>query len=239
MMLLTLLLACPATDPAPTGGGVPFPHPEEYAHGADAMEYSTACVGCHRDEGAPTCTSCHDYPHSIGWLAGSKHGQGDLTTCFECHGSQEVAPDCQSCHSSYPHSETWTEQDHGAHTLAQGSPELTCGSCHGDELQGDGEVPACSSCHSYPHPDDHVAKHQNGGTDGCSSCHGELGEGGATGVACSSCHAGYPHAPDWTLGHIEAGKLRGEGACLQCHEPGDGPSTMPATCGQRCHGGQP
>ena len=98
-MTLLLLMACPTTEPTPTGG-LPFPHPEEYAHGADALAYSATCVGCHRDDGAPTCASCHDYPHTAGWLAGTRHGAADHGACADCHGTQEVAPACQSCHSS-------------------------------------------------------------------------------------------------------------------------------------------
>lgn len=236
-MTWMLLLACLQPASTTVSEGVAFPHPTPYPHGADALEFGEACLGCHRDEGgAPACDSCHDYPHAEGWLVGARHGAA-TDDCGTCHGTEPNSPACTSCHGSYPHDATWTDEGHGTWSVAHGSPTASCGSCHGTELEGRGEASSCDSCHDYPHPADMVSAHRAGGSEGCDSCHSAGSD--STGGACASCHPGYPHADDWTRGHIDAGKLQGEGACLTCHEPGDGPSAMPATCGVRCHGGAP
>jgi len=76
----------------------------------------------------------------------------------------------------------------------------------------------------------------------CAACHADPKDatqwtGGRSGIACSTCHASYPHPSTWAVDHATATAPLGEAVCAMCHEPGDGPATMVATCAARCHGG--
>lgn len=239
---------------------LPFPHAAAYdaglQHGAEARTYGVAtCLSCHLESetAAPTCASCHAiYPHTEGWLAGTVHGAelaGNAgiegrAACQTCHGVEGLAaPSCTSCHGSYPHAEDWgSAGKHGTWSLARGSAEAACGSCHGADLTGVGIAPSCTTCHStYPHPAgwSDPAVHPLADLSTCAGCHGEDGSGGTANVSCARCHAGYPHGDTWLVDHMGAVDKSGEAACLACHSPGDGTATMPAACGATCHGGTP
>lgn len=258
--VLALLIACtgaPYTDLDVLE--VHFPHPEDFkkgtAHGAEAIRVgANACLGCHReDAGAPICASCHPaYPHPDGWLDGETHGKDlggdhadDRAVCQKCHGGEGLkAPACDTCHTSYPHPPAWRESGHhGVWALARGSLTAACGSCHGAALEGKDPAPACNSCHTmFPHPSNwtDADQHPLAYRADCYGCHGVDGSGGSSGVACSRCHASYPHPAKWAQsGHIATASKVGEDACLFCHDPGDGPPDMPATCGAQCHRGTP
>lgn len=248
----------------PAVEGALFPHASGYdealAHGADWLERgSTACVACHEiDPGTPFCAECHDtYPHPEGWGDGATHGEGrggllaQRVPCEKCHGVEGTAAGrlaCTTCHASYPHAEGWGGSgQHGVYGLARGRLDAACGTCHGASLEGGTVAPGCTSCHwSFPHAegwgDTHGAwnlrGHQSPTEAGCLACHGATGgDAGTAGVSCDRCHAGYPHAEGWRAGHVAPAATRGEGSCAVCHEPGDGPATMPATCAPSCHGG--
>ncbi len=257
--LLAILAAC--NVPRPGGGGLTvgasFPHPggwsEGEAHGAAALADGVpACVACHREGAADArpCTACHAiWPHPAGFRDGSVHGAAaceegtaGCLPCAACHEDPELvaARDhaCTSCHASYPHADGWS---HGAWAAARGEARAPCGACHGDD-KGD-PTSFCGTCHAaWPHavgyadPSAHGADWREAPSS-CSTCHGAQGEGTATSPACSRCHAGFPHPDGWS--HLAGATRLGEGTCLACHEAGDGPSGVPATCAPTCHGGAP
>lgn len=260
MTAVLFLLACGLpefrTQPVTGTVAVRFPHAEGYEAGAQHGAESFAagldtCLGCHREDStAPTCASCHEsWPHPEGWLAGSVHGEGlggeagvaGQAECQECHGQPGLsASACSSCHSSYPHPKGWElGGQHGSYALARGSVSAACGSCHGGSLEGTATAPSCTSCHSgWPHPEGWSEPKAHGAADpsGCESCHGTGGSGGSSEVACARCHSTYPHGDDWLLGHMSAATTVGEMICLDCHDAGEGPATVPAACGATCHG---
>lgn len=243
---------------APSTGGL-FPHEVGYAngtkHGADALRLGEPmCATCHVEDAqvTPTCASCHDFPHPQGWRSGEAHGDamrtnpGLLDPCAECHSHPGlVATDevgCGSCHASYPHPEDWEMTSHGPYVVQrQWAIVETCGTCHGPDLTGGAAEIACASCHAvYPHPSGWRERSAHGvaatAVDAdCTSCHGPNGDGGGSGVACSTCHAAYPHPSDWDTTHLGPASRAGEPTCMSCHQPGDGPTTMVATCSQECH----
>jgi len=248
--------------PAPNPDAV-FPHPRNYerglVHGADALPFDEGgCLACHRDGSttAPRCAECHDsYPHPVGWRAGALHGTPllsdagpDVESCEECHlraGLQatENVP-CTLCHASYPHPQGWALAGmHGTYALERGDAEALCGTCHGAGLEGGNAGVACDRCHTtYPHPSGWADPSEHGATalldlSTCLGCHGEDGGGGRARVPCTRCHPTFPHPADWPETHPTAADRIGESICLGCHEPGDGPATMVALCGARCHGG--
>lgn len=265
-LLAMILAACTGTNVVSPGGVLPFPHASDIqtgpAHGPLALEFGAgACNTCHDQAGsaARPCSSCHDnYPHPDGWLAGAVHGAGltgaagpsAVEPCMSCHGDPLLIAgterSCTSCHASYPHVEGWKEAGkHGIFASLRGSAAATCGSCHGASLEGAGEAPACNSCHvGYPHPAGWAAPEQHAVAwalpeSTCATCHGEGGTGGTANVACSQCHVAMPHAADWASTHIPAAGLSGELVCVACHDAGSGtPAAMPASCADRCHGGE-
>jgi len=263
---LLLLVSCsePRTPERSSPAGAPFPHLQDYRdptlHGADLRIWGLAkCEDCHgrSDSTAPACSTCHEiYPHPEGWVTGSMHGEGltsrivDLQQCTRCHDKPGlVATDeygCTSCHASFPHPEGWSHaQNHGVYALARPDVKAVCGSCHGEDLGGGDVGVACNKCHSvWPHPDDWKDPTVHGVTaldhlDDCAGCHSTEGvwDGGPTGVACSRCHQVFPHAADWKVKHATQASKVGEPICMRCHQPGDGPATMVATCAPSCHGG--
>jgi hypothetical protein len=265
MILLALLAACTPGAPAPPEGAVPFPHPDDFrapeAHGALALSVGAgSCQTCHREDGsaAPTCASCHGWPHPAGWLAGAVHGAGLTGTdgtarepCLRCHDRPGLVAttdrSCTGCHPSYPHPAGWTQPtQHGTFALARGSVQAACAGCHGDALQGTATAPACATCHpSYPHspgweqPAAHGAASE-ASPGACVGCHGAGGTGGDVAVACSQCHATYPHPPDQLTAHIATADRVGEAVCAGCHAAASASTVpMPAACGSRCHGGAP
>jgi hypothetical protein len=253
-----LWVPAPASNP-----DARFPHPPDYergaVHGADALPLDEAgCMACHRDSSdtAPACTSCHDsFPHPVGWRAGARHGTpllgptgADLRPCEECHlqpgmqATDEVP--CTLCHASFPHPDDWALGGiHGTHAIGSGDPRALCGTCHGADLGGGNVGVACDLCHTaYPHPTGWADPSGHGASaladlSSCLGCHGEGGTGGPAEVPCTRCHPTFPHAANWPAAHLTAADRVGEAVCLGCHEPGDGPATMVALCGARCHGG--
>jgi hypothetical protein len=249
----------PAVFPHPAGYDQPL------AHGADWLAGGSACVACHdaatseTTDGSrpPTCGSCHEtYPHPADWGAGQVHAagllgkKGDAAACGACHAVEGLHATesfgCTSCHASYPHPDGWNEAGvHGVYGLSRGGSAVACGSCHGVDLQGGDVGVDCASCHAaYPHDEGfagHPARYQKDAAT-CAACHDDAKNpgtwgGGRSGVACSTCHASYPHGEAWRVDHLAEVVTVGEGVCATCHEPGDGPATMVATCGSRCHGG--
>jgi hypothetical protein len=239
------LMACAVLESPPSGGdgSLGFPHPADYdlgpAHGAEAARSQAACLDCHAVPGssAPSCASCHEaYPHLEGWIR--EHGASELA-CEGCHAVEGLqATDrwgCDSCHAAFPHGASWERpEQHGAWFTARGAEEALCSGCHEDMAD-------CSDCHeAYPHASGWSLPERHGAqalldTEVCASCHGADFSGGTTKVACSTCHASYPHPADQLRAHLPASRV-GEAVCLRCHEPGDGPATVQASCSASCHG---
>lgn len=271
LLVLLLACGRPAPWSAPGEPDAVFPHAAGYdvgtAHGADALRLGSAvCADCHAPGAAAgECADCHpSWPHPDGFVAGAVHGPGSFDAggvaegCADCHGREgRVAHDrygCDSCHQSWPHPDGWEGAgQHGAWALASGSPAAACGSCHGTTLQGgaSGAAGACTECHgAWPHSADYADPAVHGAaaaTDACLDCHGATDDGaadpagGVAGVACARCHDRFPHPGEYARSHPADASARGEGACLRCHAPGDGPDLGPvaASCAASCHGGAP
>lgn len=241
-------------------------HGADYrARGADACGTchdpggtAKACVECH--ESYP-----HPEGFIVGAThgAGTWGEGGDRSTCDACHADPGLWAGqnlpCTACHETWPHPEGWGAQaGHGLYVTARGGsvsdspvPAAACGSCHGADLAGGSSGVSCTACHStWPHADgwvsadsgqagDHAAAFQTSAelAAECAACHGSAWEGGSSGVACSQCHQGFPHAEGWDRGHIPLSVQVGEGPCLACHDAGEGPAGMIASCGGACHGG--
>lgn len=250
MTLLLLLLACPPAPRATPEQALVFPHAQDFelpaAHGPALLESGLAtCQECHEQSSAPSCASCHEaYPHAEGWIHG--HGEASRTdgaTCSSCHEepglrAAEQLP-CTQCHASFPHPAQWRES-HGATALTLPDMVGGCTGCHEHSSEGD---QACASCHEvFPHSADfdHPAAFEEDPST-CASCHAEGAQwdGGRSKVACARCHQSFPHGAAWKQEHMAVSGQVGEATCMVCHEQGDGPDTMPATCSTACHGSAP
>jgi len=240
--------------------GAVFPHADGYdapeLHGVAALgSQGGTCERCHAEAGevTPTCTTCHEtYPHPEGWIAGAVHGEGtwgaggSVRECNACHeySGLQTAVDlpCDGCHASFPHGMSW-EISHDTYTRDRGSAVAVCGPCHGEDLAGGSVDISCTECHAdYPHAADWASPEAHGvaalaDSTSCLACHSTDGSGGSSGVDCSLCHTAWPHSSRWDEEHLGVAGTLGEGPCLDCHEPGDGPATMVATCARSCHGG--
>jgi hypothetical protein len=214
--------------------------------------------------GAPACAHCHaQYPHETGpdetrWSLGAAHGPAatDLeqgATCAGCHDAPTLTAStefsCTTCHASYPHPAGWEGRgEHGRYAADRGDGRAVCGACHGDDLAGGRIDVSCTQCHlAWPHPSGWQDRSAHGAAASadpsvCAGCHADAADptawtGGSAELACSSCHAAYPHDADWGRTHLERTATLGEGVCMGCHTPAEGPATVPATCAPRCHGG--
>lgn len=251
----------PAVEPQLAEGAF-FPHAEGYdetsRHGLDYLGVDgVACQECHvlesTDEAAAAgCRSCHaSFPHVTDWSLAENHGAAwrdaaDPAECTGCHGADLAGGPsesaCDTCHTSWPHPESWEEGAvHGAYLASRQSLDACLG-CHEAEASAPEPDPrGCKDCHArYPHDAGWQAGSAHGAawldTSDCGTCHGEAGDGGAWGPGCTSCHGVYPHEAEWVVGHRVEVEATGEGACLLCHEAGDGPVTFPVTCAATCHG---
>ncbi len=183
------------------------------------------------------------FPHSSNWAAPEVHGDYVITqaapsTCGlgVCHGSDfqggQSMVSCFSCHSYYPHTQSWwVAQNHGASVINEGDP-LNCATvCHGLDFKGGGSKTSCYLCHNfYPHPLEWGTTSFHGLFDNknCATlCHGSDLKGGDTGVSCYSCHSLYPHPSG------ELWLTRGE---EQFHGNPVNTEGSPSICAQ-CHGG--
>lgn len=157
------------------------------------------CIGCHRDENAPTnCDLCHAgkstterltrgpwaITHGPAWQ--TTHGMGDLRTCDACHDDKK----CASCHGiKLPH-----PMDFGStHPQAALEQPDACDTCHD-------RIAFCDGCHGVPmpHPDGFLPEHSSlvSTTDDpkCVRCHKE--------AECTRCHVAHIHpgSTDGTIG---------------------------------------
>ncbi|MEJ2526378.1 MAG: hypothetical protein P8Y73_12570 [Desulfuromonadales bacterium] len=141
-------------------------------------------------------------------------------------------------------------------TEALASPNYAdCKACHGNDLQGSGEVVSCYSCHAYNptppfvvHPPtwvdayfDHRGYAAINGFTSCTSCHGRDLRGQQTIPGCFtasfdglSCHAEGPgEVPHPLDGSYLNGALHGPiakadlTACQTCHGQTGGPGSNP------------
>ena len=106
-----------------------------------------------------------------------------------------------------------------------------CTSCHGTNLNGNGPVPGCYSCHNALWQNDDHTSNKNGAmhkpsmqfTSVCSECHGDELKGSVSRPSCYSCHddkwsdlesrhtvqiGGYYHGADRTEPNVN---------CAGCH----------------------
>jgi predicted CXXCH cytochrome family protein len=134
--------------------------------------------------GLVQCTSCHD-PHdnSIGqFLVAPVMGAGGL--CATCH---QVARDDLSQHHIPGRDDPWGE--------VRGT-DFNCTMCHGDNLEGNLDAPACTLCHNdFARPEAPPPGHHFGDRTlpyfDCFACHGDPVTGflaGALGPSCYDCH---------------------------------------------------
>jgi len=183
----------------------------------------TECQSCHGNNfqggvNSPSCatTDCHKSidVHKDGIVdpaSANFHGKyqfkDGLKDCSPCHGIDfkggEQSPACTTCHSSLsthkagiidPNSPDF----HGKYPLA-GGKFTECQSCHGDNFQGKGISPSCTTCHKS------IDVHKTGIVDqnsanfhgkyklkagfaDCSSCHGATFTGGIQSPSCATCH---------------------------------------------------
>ena len=102
--------------------------------------------------------------HPEGWASvssaefhGTKVMESGLYTCVSCHGEDfkggESGASCYTCHSTYPHSQAWTdlgatEGTHKIYTAQYGT--TVCQDCHGSDYNGGrlGTDHACVQCHT-------------------------------------------------------------------------------------------
>jgi len=126
-----------------------------------------------------------------------------------CSSSNDASPQASEDKSRNVHTFSWlnpgSENFHGVSATSQ-SPQ-TCGSCHGLELQGSGNIPGCDNCHFD------LKNFNNYSPDGSwthgTSPHGQFIDQAAT---CNNCHT--------TLRQFEG---QGPEACHDCHiHPTDG-----------------
>ncbi|HLE12399.1 MAG: hypothetical protein A2504_01315 [Bdellovibrionales bacterium RIFOXYD12_FULL_39_22] len=146
-----------------------FDHDDDFVystHGAEYLRDSSACTGCH-DIGVlattsrPVCWNCHNYPHPSTWSLPANHGKkllaefdnGDIVVnCKDCHAKdsslRERFPEkfvgCDACHIEVPHSDDFTDYDHGevARTYAGG-----CTNCHKNMNTLMPRYGSCRYCH--------------------------------------------------------------------------------------------
>jgi predicted CxxxxCH...CXXCH cytochrome family protein len=123
----------------------------------------------------------------------------------------EVNEDFEGFGSTHPFNDT---EDHGSYLSEQEFNFTLCSSCHGNDLQGNGEEDKnCFACHnSTEHP------------------------GSFSGIA-SSEHQGFLRSEDWDIGQCQnchgndfGGTIFGS-ACNTCHTNDGGPSAC-----NTCHG---
>ncbi|MBF0492714.1 MAG: hypothetical protein HQM15_08035 [Deltaproteobacteria bacterium] len=225
---------------SPTSQIVPHTEPWIPLHGTWVNQNGIqVCLNCHKIsstdvERAPTCFSCHPFPHTEGWVQKENHGAYALAqgqnVCTLCHGDDfkggisEIS--CNTCHTIFPHTASWADPgEHG--NVAKGDGKNLCKGCHGDDFNTMLSGKSCKSCHNnvYPHPTDWRNKENHGqwvATNGSASCatqcHGTDLSGGLSGVACRSCHNGiYPHAAGWQDNHGATANRLGKAACQDCH----------------------
>lgn len=202
-------------------------------------------AGCSKEH-SPQPSNAH--PENWSMASGLEgHGTKVLasgkSSCATCHGSDyqggESGVSCYRCHRFYPHLEDWnTKGAAGFHGLAVDTDSLAvqCAICHGDNLEGQGDIPGCYKCHSlYPHQQGWMSKNTasfhgaylksvNWDLSSCAGCHGESLQGQGASPACSTCHSSYPHSSTWIIpmdsrSHIAY--LRGHrfnlAECQNCH----------------------
>jgi hypothetical protein len=174
--------------------------------------------GCSKEH-SPQPSNAH--PENWSMASGLEgHGTKVLTSgkasCATCHGSDykggESGVSCYQCHPFYPHMGDWNKKGAAEfHGLAADADSLDaqCAVCHGENLEGQGDIPGCNKCHSlYPHEQGWMSKNTasfhgaflksvNWAVSSCTGCHGENLQGQGSSPACRTCHALYPHITGW------------------------------------------
>ncbi len=225
------------------------------------------------------CISCHQYPHPKGFASPQAelfHGvlakKEGLESCAQCHGADfkgegDESKSCFSCHA-FPHGADFKNKGkHGFSFLGllKENKAGECLSCHLSSENGSSErsgsdsssAPACTSCHSFPHPAGFASPKQHGelvkthGADSakCFTCH-KSDEAASTSSAeslsmvqapsCKKCHE-YPHPQEWEKGKehgkVAHGDLQSE-SCISCHGKDLSGGSSKVSCGQ-CHESYP
>ncbi len=239
-----------------------YPHKadwkEKTSHGSSivAKLYNIEdCESCHGEDhtggtSEVSCFTCHSqYPHADDWLTpGSDNFHGKIVLnsstddCESCHGNDlkggSSGISCFSCHSNYPHSENWKNQENHGQSIVNNTYTLeSCGNCHGSDFTGGSSQVSCFTCHSqFPHPADWITPDQAGfhGTaisnnqtllTECQDCHGSDYAGGSVNISCFTCHAAFPHlegfanisSPNFHKNYFRENNNWDISTCRQCH----------------------
>jgi hypothetical protein len=166
---------------------------DRFAAGFDHSQFSFQLKGSHA---GVTCDKCHFTARRLSDFAATQK------ECYSCHQKDEphqgrLGPNCADCHTEAGWTPAKFDHNLSAFKLEGGHQEISCESCHIDEVfQG---TPAdCYSCHEKD--DAHEGQY---GTD-CSACHTPTDwedadfdhnrssfalAGGHANVPCQSCHS--------------------------------------------------
>jgi len=218
----------------------------------------SACVSCH-DTFSPVTesrglrvnhASCSEGSACVACHSTVAHGEAlswptayTMEMCLSCHGTREVARDCDLCHTgkvervvpasgTFPvtHGPNW-RQTHGMGDMA------TCAACHTTD-------DFCTACHGVgvPHTPRFLTLHPASALSEdsrCLSCHEQ--------AFCDGCHVyEMPHPAKFTPEHSSIVARDGEVQCRMCHDsvdcvnchdmhvhPGGAISGPPVGAGQR------
>jgi hypothetical protein len=193
----------------------------------------TTCLSCHADilgrvadskgkriahatcSVSGTCSSCHSgtaHGSAVRWQRVAK-----MDDCLECHDTDEVLADCDTCHDAKTPEErlgagAWNVTHGEAWPTTHGmGDQRTCGACHAEDF--------CARCHeiSLPHGSGFIGQHGETAIESpgaCTTCHRQ--------EFCSGCHGiEMPHTPSFTPAHSERVRDLGEEVCLTCHDSAD------------------
>lgn len=181
-----------------------YPHSEEFKnstlHGAMFLQNRTSCTKCHGENfsggtSRVACSSCHNYPHNLGWAQPQNHGSYFAKILADQKKTQKDplkrnVKECMMCHEKPADSNaTGTE-------VSQHSNKIPlCNACHADVPHGkkflvNGEA--------IEHGD--FVKSNPSIMGSCFSCHLNTNRAAPSPKAsCLKCHEGPPFeekAPD-------------------------------------------
>lgn len=245
LVLGALLLESAFVASALTGEGCGACHaPAQAESRLAAAHRSIACLGCHRDPGAPgwVRTNIRAAENLGSWIL---HRDSVVTVaappsearCRACHDqalalvtesggtrmrhSDVSATPCGRCHASHPPGPPavgLVDPHRSCRACHDGTTARSdCGTCHAGTPPSGGTVPSDGQA---AHPAGWAADHGMGSLASCADCHEPQ--------TCAECH-GVPLPHDratFLYTHGDQAASAGEGACLACHDKG--------TC-EACH----
>lgn len=239
------------------------------------------------DEDDDDGSSSISFPHPDGWEGASSHGLFTLElytagtdaslgeTCQGCHGENlrgnGDASSCYECHDYVPKPSGWMDQSssdfHGLQATDGGILENCGTSCHGTDLTGGISDTSCYTCHDVgmhlaenPNLADYFTSSTSEWSDYnvhgayvidtdaitsgtcATSCHGTDYLGGLSEISCMTCHTSYPHSvqsDNWSTDHMAYVSSNTDASCTTtngCHtNKNPGPSTVNPSCTDFCH----